>query len=155
MKTSKIKEVVNSKEWTNNGRTIIYHNLVMENGDKINIGKVKLQQVGWELTYDIIGDGQQEYDKAKAAQKEENNSYSKPYNSNQSNQSNDKMTKQDWADKDEAREISIVRQSSLKAAVEFCNKDCTVEHLLDNAELFYNWVMSGEKPEATKDEHPF
>ena len=49
----------------------------------------------------------------------------------------------------------IVKQSSLKAAVEFCNKDCTVEHIIANAEVFYNWVMTGEKPEASKNDMPF
>lgn len=89
IKTSKIQQVVNSKEFTNSFGTTIYHNLVMENGDKINIGKKKLQQTGWELTYEIIGDKkpdgsyQQEYPKAKAAQKEEFNVGSNTYsNSN-------------------------------------------------------------------------
>ena len=40
----------------------------------------------------------------------------------------------------------IVKQSSLKAAVEFCDKNCTVEDVIDNAEIFYKWVMTGEKP---------
>ena len=35
----------------------------------------------------------------------------------------------------------IVRQSSLKAAVDF-NNDCTAEEVLNNADKFYNWVMS-------------
>ena len=65
MKTSKIKEVKSvSDPWGE--RKILYHKLEMENGDKIDIGKIKEQQVGWELTYEIIGDGQQEYNKAKA-----------------------------------------------------------------------------------------
>lgn len=78
IKTSKIQQVVNYKEYTtNNYGTTIYHNLILENGDKINIGKKKIQQVGWELTYEIIGDKkpdgtfQQEYPKAKPAQKDE------------------------------------------------------------------------------------
>ncbi len=153
MKTSKIKEVVNVSEPYGKFKTL-YHNLVMDNGDKINIGKVKEQIVGWELTYEIVEEGQQEFNKAKAVQKEypsNFNTQSKP----SAPAASDKMSKQDWADKDEAKEISIVRQSSLKAAVEFCNKDCTVEHLIDNAELFYNWVRTGVKPEATKDERPF
>ena len=137
MKTSKIKTVVNSKEWSNNGKTIIYHNLEMENGDKINIGKVKLQQVGWELTYEIVEEGQQEFNKAKAVQKE--------YPSNFNTQSTKPDNVQDL----------IVKQSSLKAAVEFCNKDCTVEHIIANAEVFYDWVMSGKNPEADKDGMPF
>ena len=40
----------------------------------------------------------------------------------------------------------IVKQSSLKAAVEFCDKNCSVEDVIDNAEIFYKWVMTGEKP---------
>jgi len=53
------------------------------------------------------------------------------------------------------REELIVKQSSLKAAVEFCNKDCTVEHIIANAEVFYDWVMTGKKPEASKNDMPF
>ena len=139
MKTSKIKTVVNSKEWSNNGKTIIYHNLEMENGDKINIGKVKLQQVGWELTYQITEQGQQEFNKAKAVQKEQN--FTKSFNT--------QSTKPDNV------QDLIVKQSSLKAAVEFCNKDCTIEHIIANAEVFYDWVMTGKKPEASKDGMPF
>lgn len=67
---------------------------------------------------------------------------------------NDKMTKQDWAKKDEAKEVSIVRQSSLKAAVEFCDKHCSIEDIIDNAEVFYKWVRTGEKP-TISNEKPF
>tara|TARA_R110000824_G_scaffold156746_3_gene329954 strand:+ start:81 stop:503 length:423 start_codon:yes stop_codon:yes gene_type:complete len=140
MKTSKIKTVVNSKEWSNNGKTIIYHNLEMENGDKINIGKVKLQQVGWELTYQITEQGQQEFNKAKAVQKEQ-----QAYTQNKPTTTTKTVDVQDL----------IVKQSSLKASVEFCNKECTVEHIIANAEVFYDWVMTGKKPEASKNDMPF
>ena len=140
MKTSKIKTVVNSKEWSNNGKTIIYHNLEMENGDKINIGKVKLQQVGWELTYQITEQGQQEFNKAKAVQKEQ-----QAYTQNKPTTTTKTVDVQDL----------IVKQSSLKASVEFCNKECTVEHIIYNAEVFYDWVMTGKKPEASKNDMPF
>jgi len=70
IKTSKIKTVVSSKPFTNNYGTTIYHNLLMENGDKISIGKKTEQKVGWELTYEIVDEGQ-EYNKAKSAKKEE------------------------------------------------------------------------------------
>jgi len=66
MKTSKIKQILDNKEHVNNYGTTIYHNLLMENGDKINIGKKALQQVGWELTYEIVEEGQHEFNKAKA-----------------------------------------------------------------------------------------
>jgi len=70
MTTSKIKEINHIKPWNGDKGTIYYHNLVMENGDKINIGKAKEQQIGWELTYEITGDTQQEFRKAKAVQPE-------------------------------------------------------------------------------------
>ena len=130
MKTSKIKEVVRVSEPYGKFNTL-YHNLEMENGDKINIGKVKLQQVGWELIYEITEQGQQEFNKAKSVQKE--------YPSNFNTQSTKPDNVQDL----------IVKQSSLKAAVEFCNKECTVEHIIANAEVFYDWVMNGKKPEKT------
>jgi hypothetical protein len=74
MKKSKIKRIESAKPFNGNHGTIIYHNLEMENGDKINIGKKTEQKVGWELTYEIIDEGQ-EYNKAKAV-KEEGASYS-------------------------------------------------------------------------------
>ena len=61
MTTSKIKEVVEVKPYNNDYGTTYYHCLVMDNGDKINIGKKKEQQIGWELTYEIVEKGQQEY----------------------------------------------------------------------------------------------
>ncbi len=86
IKTSKILSVDSVKEYSTNNRVIYYHNLQMENGDKINIGKNKTQQVGWELTYEIVGDKkddgtyQEIYPKAKYAQKEQ---FNKPNNYSQ------------------------------------------------------------------------
>lgn len=73
IKTSKVKEVGEVKPFTNDYGTTYYHNLTMENGDKINIGKKKEVQVGWEITYQITEQGQQEFNKAKSAQKEQGN----------------------------------------------------------------------------------
>lgn len=71
MKTSKIKLVNEVNQYTNDYGVTYYHLIVMENGDKINIGKKKKQLEGWELTYELIGDaGQHEYTKAKSVQKE-------------------------------------------------------------------------------------
>jgi hypothetical protein len=136
MKTSKIKEVVSMKPHENSFGITLYHSLLMENGDKINIGKKKEQLVGWELTYEIVEEGQQEYNKAKAVQKEQ-----QAYTQNKPTTTTRTVDVQDL----------IVKQSSLKAAVEFCNKECTVEHIIANAEVFYDWVMTGKKPEASKD----
>ena len=43
-----------------------YHHLVMENGDKIDIGKKKVLDVGDELDYEVVEVDQHEYSKAKA-----------------------------------------------------------------------------------------
>jgi len=68
-KQSKIKEVHNVGEPYGQYQTI-YHKLLMENGDKIDIGKKSVQQVGWNLEYKITEDSH-EYMKAKALNKEE------------------------------------------------------------------------------------
>ena len=128
MKTSKIKTVVSIKPHKNSYGETFYHNLEMENGDKINIGKKKEQQVGWELTYEITEQGQQEYNKAKAVAPE---SFNKSNNYTPSNSSNDD------------RQLLIVKQSSIKAAVEFDNQ-CTIEDLLKNAEIIKDWVMGND-----------
>ncbi len=129
MKTSKIKTVVSIKpHQTQKYGTTFYHNLEMENGDKINIGKKKEQQVGWELTYEITEQGQQEYNKAKAVAPE---SFNKSNNYTPSNSSNDD------------RQLLIVKQSSIKAAVEFDNQ-CTIEDMLKNAEIIKDWVMGND-----------
>jgi hypothetical protein len=70
--TSKIKEVIRTKDYTGVHGTIIYHDLVMENGDKIQLGKKTLQNVGYELSYEIVDEGH-EYNKAKAIKPEEVN----------------------------------------------------------------------------------
>tara|TARA_R100000951_G_scaffold61290_1_gene51516 strand:- start:224 stop:688 length:465 start_codon:yes stop_codon:yes gene_type:complete len=128
MKTSKIKTVVSIKPHKNSYGETFYHNLEMENGDKINIGKKKEQQVGWELTYEITEQGQQEYNKAKAVAPE---SFNKSNNYTPSNSSNDD------------RQLLIVKQSSIKAAVEFDNQ-CTIEDMLKNAEIIKDWVMGND-----------
>ena len=126
MKTSKIKTVVSIKpHQTEKYGTTFYHNLEMENGDKINIGKKKEQKIGWELTYEITEQGQHEYNKARAVAPE---SFNKSNNYTPSNSSNDD------------RQLLIVKQSSIKAAVEFDNQ-CTIEDMLKNAEIIKDWVM--------------
>ena len=79
METSKVKEIKEVKEWGEGDRKTYYHNLVMDNGSKINIGKKKQLSIGDELTYEITGDNQQEFRKAKSAQKEfSKGGYQKP-----------------------------------------------------------------------------
>lgn len=74
MKTSKVKAIQSVKPYNGQHGVTYYHNIELENGDKINIGKKKELQVGYEVTYEIIGDpGQHEYTKAKAVKPEQNN----------------------------------------------------------------------------------
>jgi hypothetical protein len=133
MKTSKIKTVVSIKpHQTEKYGTTFYHNLEMENGDKINIGKKKEQKVGWELTYEITEQGQHEYNKARAVAPE---SFNKSNNYTPSNSSNDD------------RQLLIVRQSSITRAIEFMqlnNTKCTKDELLNQAETFVQWVMGND-----------
>jgi len=71
MKTSKVKIIAECKEYTNDYGTTFYHNIEMENGDKLNIGKKKALQIGNELNYEFVGDlGQHEYTKAKTVNPE-------------------------------------------------------------------------------------
>tara|TARA_R110000824_G_scaffold195055_1_gene377720 strand:- start:194 stop:649 length:456 start_codon:yes stop_codon:yes gene_type:complete len=134
MITSKIKEVVSVKPHENNYGITLYHSLIMENGDKINIGKKKDQQVGWELTYEVIEEGQQEFNKAKAIVPE----------NFKSKQSNGQVS---YKKKDDVQNL-IVRQSSLKAAVDYCRgSSCSPEEVCENAELFARWVW-GKKMEV-------
>ncbi len=129
MKTSKIKIIQSIAGDGIKWNGIYYHNLEMENGDKINIGKSKKQEVGWELTYEETGDGQNEYNKAKAVQKEQ---------ASFSAQKSDKV------------QTYIIRQSSLKIALDFMNVDpnmsqdeFTRKRLKELAENLTNYVLNG------------
>ena len=131
IKTSKIKEVVKVSE-PYGKFAVLYHKLVMENGDKIDIGKQQRQEIGNELSYRITGDiGQHEFTKAKS----ENPNW----------EGNKKSFSTNTYTKEPNRQLSIVKQSSLKAAVEFCNSStCGVDDILKIAQQFTDWVMSEE-----------
>ena len=66
MVKSKVEKIVGIKPWTGANGTVYYHSLLMDNGDKISLGKKKELAIGEELTYEILETGQQEYNKAKA-----------------------------------------------------------------------------------------
>ena len=127
MKTSKIKEIKSIQFHQATGN--YYHNVTMENGDKLNIGKKKEQSVGWELTYEIV-DTQQEYNKAKAVRKE-------AFTPSPNRQSNPLQ--------DDKRQLMITRQSSLTRAIETLsnNQDTfTPEEVIQMAQKYTEWVMS-------------
>jgi hypothetical protein len=129
MKTAKITKVVSKKDFTNSYGTTIYHQLQMDNGDKIEIGKKKELKEGWELTYEITDDGF-EYHKAKSVQP-----LPQTTATNTTTQSNPSgLNVQNL----------IVAQSSLSSAVEFCKNNALSEDrdVLDTADLFYKWVLT-------------
>lgn len=130
---SKIKVVHEVKPWSGPNGTVFYHNLEMENGDKMNIGKVKEMVVGEELEYEFTGDaGAQEFTKAKTPK---NDSYSaSPERS---------VVPVD----DDVRQRLIVRQSSLNRAVEYYSsigskmEEISPQEVMTLADEFTNWVF--------------
>lgn len=70
MKTAKVTKVVSVNEWTGGNGTIFYCHCEMDNGDKIDIGKKKVVEVGQELDYEVVST-QHEYHKAKSVMKDQ------------------------------------------------------------------------------------
>tara|TARA_R100000656_G_scaffold68882_2_gene51900 strand:- start:398 stop:847 length:450 start_codon:yes stop_codon:yes gene_type:complete len=149
MKTSKIKKVVSVSEPYGKFK-VLYHKLIMDNEDKIDIGKQKVQQIGWELTYEIQEKGQHEFDKAKAVAPDKF-------------KSNGQTSYSSSVKKDDVQEL-IVRQSSLRSSVEsHKGSNASDEEILKSAERFSNWVMGKEVKEKEvkietkigKDDLPF
>ena len=151
MKTSKIKEVVNVGEPYGQYK-VLYHKLIMENGDKLDIGKTKKQEVGYVLTYEFTGDlGQHEFTKAKSV-----NPMQEQYNKSYQNKVDNKMTKQDWEEKDNRKELVISRQVALYNATAYCNADkCSPEEILETANMFCTWIVSGQIKSNLHDKIPF
>ena len=132
MKTSRIKNVVSVKPHTNNNGTTYYHNLEMENGDKINLGKKKEQQIGWELTYEIIEEGQQEFNKAKAVAPEGFKSGG---------------FKNGYTDKDKIRMAKSVAIKS--ASIYFQQREGKLNDIKKYADFCYDYIVSEVKVEPT------
>ena len=137
-KTSTIKKVVNVNEYDGKFGKTFYHHLEMEYGDKIDIGKKKAQLEGWELTYDIIEFGEQEFNKAKAVVPEG----FKPKTFSPKTQG-----------KSDDVQLMIVKQSCLKCAVEN-DKTGDRSKIIDDAQYFTDWVMDNAKKES-KDNNDF
>ena len=139
MKTSRIKNVVSVKPHTNNYGTTYYHNLEMENGDKINLGKKKEQQIGWELTYEIIEEGQQEFNKAKAVAPEsfKSGGFKSSFKSNDNTQKQEKIDR--WA--------------ALGRSIEYLKgAEASEEELFEVAEKFLLWANKSEVNKAVQEE---
>jgi uncharacterized protein YccT (UPF0319 family) len=129
--TSKIKEVIRTKEYTNNFGTTIYHDLIMENGDKIQLGKKALQKVGWELSYEITDEGH-EYNKAKSI---------KPEEVSGNTQSNSSVSNEPKMDVQRA----IIAQNALTNAVNYHSSTMVggdTDDIIKTMEKFFNAVIS-------------
>jgi len=139
---SKIKEIVEINSYENSYGTTYYHNLIMENGDMINIGKKKEQKVGWELDYEIVDD-QQEFNKAKSIQLEQT-----PTTTETAPKTSPESDKQPYKQvTDDERQTLIIRQSSLTRAQEYYasqsrpfRKSFNPDDVMKLAEKYENWV---------------
>lgn len=138
MKTSKVKTITSTKEWSGPNGTTIYNQCIMENGDKINIGKKKALTAGEELTYELTGgaDDQFEYKKAKSVQL--NDVFNRTPKINTS-----------FRPKDEGVITMLSCISSACTAVAQSSKGGDKAFILDMAESFFKAAMSkssAEKP---------
>ena len=139
-KTSKIKKVVKCNEYDGKFGKTFYHHLEMENGDKIDIGKKKEQQLGWELTYDIVEFGEQEFNKARAVAPEGFNNFG---------------SKKPTNNKKDDIQLMIVKQSSLKCAVELNGQGGDRSKIIDDAQYFTDWVMDDCCAKKDSNNNPF
>ena len=132
IKTSKIKEIKSIGDpWGQ--LKIMYHKLIMENGDKLDIGKLEKQEVGSELTYYFTGDlGQQEYTKAKTPSKSQIEG--KTYNSNTQSSTKNNNT-----------DLTITRLALIKAAASYhAGRNTTGDDVLADAKLWEPYVLDKE-----------
>jgi hypothetical protein len=155
---SKIKEVKSVSDPYGKYQTL-YHKLIMENGDKIDIGKQKEQQVGWEMTYEITEEGQGEFNKAKAVAPEgfkNNGAVSGSPNGKPTKEyweNREKKNKEYYAGRHDNKQLNICRQSSLKSAVDSCKGE-NHHHILKVAQIYVDWVMEDKMPDEN-DARPF
>lgn len=141
IKTSKIKEITSIGEpWGQ--YKIMYHKLIMENGDKLDIGKIEKLTEGSEINYYFTDDvGQQEYTKAKTPSKMEMQrgpagSYTK--NSQKYAQRNEKDTEQ------------IIRQVCIKASCQYhTGRNTTGQDIIEDAKLFEAYITGKDVSQET------
>ena len=133
---SKVLEIHEVKEYTNNYGTTYYHNLTMVNGDKINIGKKEPVKEGDVLSYEITGDlGQHEFTKAKTLMLP-------PSERKDFTHREDKEHFRSSGKQTDNVQQSIIRQTCLKAACELYaqSSNNNPETVIEAAEKFEAWV---------------
>ena len=131
IKTSKIKEITSIGDPWGQYKNM-YHKLIMENGDKLDIGKIEKLTQGMEINYYFTDElGQQEYTKAKTPSKMEmQRGVYNPQNNRNTGKS------------DEKREKSIVRCALIKASACYHQgRNTTGNDVLADAKLWESWCL--------------
>lgn len=129
IKKSTVKQVQSNGTWDGKFGTMYKYEIHMTNGDigeymsKSN-NQDKFKQ-GAVVSYEFhAGD----FPKIKPHFEQ---GFNKPNNNTQSN--------------DSETQLQIIRQSSIRTAAEFCRGNCTVDELIVNAEIIYEWCRTGKK----------
>ena len=141
MKTSKVKTITQNGTWEGNYGLMYKFEIEFENGDVGEYSSKSKDQnkfvEGQEANYEYTGG---KFPKVKPF-------YAPPQSNGQS--FNYK--------KDDSVQDLIVRQSSLKAAVDYCKgNNCSPEEVCENAQIFVEWVMNKNTNTKTdKNDLPF
>lgn len=128
MKKSKVKQVQPNGTWEGNYGMMYKFEVAFENGDAGEYSSKSEQQTkfkeGEEVEYEFTGG---KFPKVKPY-------YAPPSSGGQS-----------YYKKDDSVQDLIVRQSSLKAAVDYCKgNNCSPEEVCETADIFVNWVVNKE-----------
>ena len=134
IKKSKVASVQANGSWEGNYGLMYKWEISMDNGDTGQYMSISEQQskftVGEEAEYEYHG-GQ--YPKIK------------PHSSFNASQGAPKSFNSSGVGNPKVQEY-IIAQSSLKAAVDYCNVNGgDVAKVIDTAEIFKNWVLTGDK----------
>lgn len=147
MKKAKVVSVSPKGDFSFNGKTFFKFFVSMDNGDSGEYNSVKSDQdkflVGEETEYELTSN--QYGNKIKPV-------YSQGGGSSYSGGG---YSKSNYSSKDDNRQELIVKQTALKAAVDFLKeKQAKSTDVLKVADSFVEWVMaSNKKEEATYDNH--
>jgi hypothetical protein len=147
MKTSKLISVNGAGTWNApDGKMLYKFEIETESGDVGTIFKMREDSglsIGEDIDYEMING------KLKMAQKpfgEKGGSYS----------NKNGMSKEEWAEKDKQKSDKIAKAVALKEAVAFhTTEGGDINAVLNNAEIFYNWLTDGSKPAQSSQDLPF
>ena len=133
IKTATITQIDGVKPWEGNSGTVYYHNLQLDNGDKINIGKKQEVKVGWDITYSLTNTEVDGYIKAKSERPTEASNYAKP-------------------ETPEEKTTSIIKQTCIKAAcTAVAGKQVSTDVIIQMAGHFEDWILGKSVNKTTND----